>query len=131
MGNTSEIGAFKVVSESGVASGVRRIEAVAGQAAVEYLQSLDAIVKQLAGNFKVKGEELPNRIAALQVCKDDVVKLWALVMMCGHSALRAASPHDSVSVWSLYMLGLLSIQPTALKPYSDASDAVTYTHAHT
>jgi alanyl-tRNA synthetase len=66
--NTSEIGAFKVVSESGVASGVRRIEAVAGQAAVEYLQGLDTIVKQLAGNLKVKGDDLPARIAALQVC---------------------------------------------------------------
>jgi len=66
--NTAEIGAFKVVSEGGVASGVRRIEAVAGQAAVEYLQSLDAIVKQLAGNFRVKAEELPARVSALQVC---------------------------------------------------------------
>lgn len=65
--NTSEIGAFKVVSESGVASGVCRIEAVAGQAAVEYLQSLDAIVKQLAANLRVKGEDLPARIGALQV----------------------------------------------------------------
>lgn len=68
MSNTAEIGAFKVVSEGGVASGVRRIEAVAGQAAVEYLQSLDAIVKQLAGNFRVKAEELPARVSALQVC---------------------------------------------------------------
>jgi hypothetical protein len=66
--NTSEIGAFKVVSESGVASGVRRIEAVAGQAAVEYLQSLDAIVKSLAGSLRVKGDDLPARLAALQVC---------------------------------------------------------------
>lgn len=65
--NTSEICAFKVVSESGVASGVRRIEAVAGQAAVEYLQSLDAIVKQLAAALRVKGEDLPARIGALQV----------------------------------------------------------------
>lgn len=65
--NTSEIGAFKVVGESGVASGVRRIEAVAGQAAVEYLQALDVVVKQLAGNLKVKTEDLPARVTALQV----------------------------------------------------------------
>lgn len=65
--NTSEIGAFKVVSESGVASGVRRIEAVCGQAAVEYMQGLDAVVKQLAGNLRVKPEDLPARVTALQV----------------------------------------------------------------
>lgn len=53
MSNTSEIGAFKVVSEGGIASGVRRIEAVAGAAAVEYLQSVDGVVRQLAGSLKV------------------------------------------------------------------------------
>jgi hypothetical protein len=52
--NTSEIGAFKVVSEGGIASGVRRIEAVAGAAAVEYLQSIDGVVRQLAGSLKVR-----------------------------------------------------------------------------
>jgi alanyl-tRNA synthetase len=65
--NTSEIGTFKVVSETGVASGVRRIEAVAGQAAVEYLQLLDGVVQQLASNLRVKAEDLPARVVALQV----------------------------------------------------------------
>jgi alanyl-tRNA synthetase len=64
--NTSEIGAFKVIAESGIASGVRRIEAVAGQSAVEYLQGLDAVVRQLTAAFKVKAEEVPGRVAALQ-----------------------------------------------------------------
>lgn len=54
MTNTSEIGAFKVVSEGGIASGVRRIEAVAGAAAVEYLNGVDGIVRQLAGSLKVR-----------------------------------------------------------------------------
>jgi len=64
--NTSEIGAFKVVSESGIASGVRRIEAVAGGAAVEYLQAVDAVVRQLAGSLKIKAENIPARVGALQ-----------------------------------------------------------------
>ncbi|KAF6257363.1 tRNA synthetases class II (A)-domain-containing protein [Scenedesmus sp. NREL 46B-D3] len=64
--NTSEIGAFKVVCESGVASGVRRIEAVAGQAAVEYLQLVDGVVRQLAANLRVKAEDVPARVVALQ-----------------------------------------------------------------
>jgi hypothetical protein len=65
--NTSEIGSFKVVSETGVASGVRRIEAVAGQAAVEYLQLVDGVVRQLASNLRVKAEDVPSRVVALQV----------------------------------------------------------------
>jgi alanyl-tRNA synthetase len=65
--NTSEIGTFKVVSETGVASGVRRIEAVAGQASVEYLQLVDGVVRQLASSLRVKAEDVPTRVAALQV----------------------------------------------------------------
>ncbi|KAI8465029.1 MAG: tRNA synthetases class II (A)-domain-containing protein [Monoraphidium minutum] len=64
--NTSEIGAFKVVSEGGIASGVRRIEAVAGQAAVEYLRSVDGVVRQLAGSLKARPEEIAGRVAGLQ-----------------------------------------------------------------
>lgn len=59
----AQIGAFKVVSEAGIASGVRRIEAVVGPAAVEYLNEVDSIVQKLASQFKVKPEELPSRVA--------------------------------------------------------------------
>jgi hypothetical protein len=52
--NTAEVGAFKVISESGIASGVRRIEAVAGAAAVEHLSALDSIVRATALTLKVR-----------------------------------------------------------------------------
>jgi len=64
--NTAEIGIFKIVSESGVASGIRRIEAVAGQAVVDYLNLRDGIVRELSDRFKVKPEEIPDRITGLQ-----------------------------------------------------------------
>jgi alanyl-tRNA synthetase len=64
--NTAEIGLFKIISETGVASGVRRIEAVAGPAVLEYLNLRDGIVKDLSDRFKVKPEEIPDRITALQ-----------------------------------------------------------------
>lgn len=53
-----QVGTFKVVAEAGIASGVRRIEAVAGPAAVEHLGSMDGLVRQLAGSLKVKPEEV-------------------------------------------------------------------------
>ncbi|PSB13667.1 alanine--tRNA ligase [filamentous cyanobacterium CCP2] len=64
--NTAEIGLFKIISESGVAAGIRRIEAVAGLAALEYLSLRDKVVRELSDRFKAKPEELPDRISALQ-----------------------------------------------------------------
>ncbi len=64
--NTAEIGVFKIISEAGVASGVRRIEAVCGPAILDYLNVRDKVVKDLSDRFKVKPEELPDRITSLQ-----------------------------------------------------------------
>ncbi|WP_008311001.1 alanine--tRNA ligase [Leptolyngbya sp. PCC 6406] len=66
VGNTAEIGLFKIISETGVASGIRRIEAVAGPAVLAYLNVRDAVVRDLAERFKVQPEELPDRVTALQ-----------------------------------------------------------------
>ncbi|TAE48524.1 MAG: alanine--tRNA ligase [Oscillatoriales cyanobacterium] len=64
--NTAEIGLFKIVSEAGVAAGTRRIEAVSGQAVLDYLNVRDRVVRDLGDRFKAKPEELPNRITNLQ-----------------------------------------------------------------
>jgi alanyl-tRNA synthetase len=64
--NTAEIGLFKIVSETGIASGVRRIEAVAGPAVLEYLNVRDAVVRELGDRFKAKPEELTERVTNLQ-----------------------------------------------------------------
>ena len=60
---TGDIGLFKIVSEGGVAAGVRRIEAVTGTNALAYLQSLEDTVTQAAGTLKAQPTELNNRIA--------------------------------------------------------------------
>ncbi|GGB04310.1 alanine--tRNA ligase [Macrococcus hajekii] len=52
--NTSEIGLFKIVSESGTGAGVRRIEAVTGQAAFEFLTHYEQMAEQLIHTLKVK-----------------------------------------------------------------------------
>ncbi|MCF3573331.1 alanine--tRNA ligase [Planktothrix agardhii 1803] len=64
--NTAEIGLFKIISETGIASGIRRIEAVAGQSVLDYLKVRDTVVKELGDRFKAKPEELPERITNLQ-----------------------------------------------------------------
>ncbi len=64
--NTAEIGVFKIISEAGVSSGVRRIEAVSGAAILDYLNVRDKVVKDLCDRFKVKPEEIPERITTFQ-----------------------------------------------------------------
>ena len=64
--NTAEIGLFKIISETGVASGIRRIEAVAGASVLEYLKVRDEVVKQLSDKLKVKPEEIFDRFSNLQ-----------------------------------------------------------------
>ena len=66
VGNTAEIGLFKIISETGIASGIRRIEAVAGQSVLDYLNVRDNVVKELSDRFKAKPEEIPERITNLQ-----------------------------------------------------------------
>ena len=60
---TGDIGVFKIVAESGVAAGVRRIEAVTGDNALAYLQSLEGTVNAIAGTLKAAPAEVPARLA--------------------------------------------------------------------
>jgi len=64
--NTGEIGVFKIISQVGVSAGIRRIEAVSGAAVLDYLNIRDQVVKDLSDRFKVKPEEIPDRVTILQ-----------------------------------------------------------------
>ena len=62
---TGDIGLFKIVDESAVAAGVRRIEAVTGSAAEAWVAQQQEIVAETAAALKVGQREVPSRIAAL------------------------------------------------------------------
>ena len=62
---TGDIGLFKVVTEGGVAAGVRRIEAVTGDNALSYLQQLEHTMDGVAAALKATPAEVPARVAAL------------------------------------------------------------------
>ncbi len=64
--STGEIGVFKIVAEAGIGSGVRRIEAVTGFGALEYIRDRETTLLQAAHALKTRPEELLTRIDALQ-----------------------------------------------------------------
>ena len=57
-----DIGLFKIVSEGGVASGVRRIEALTGEGALAYVEQNDALLKDLAGLVRGSREDLGDKV---------------------------------------------------------------------
>ncbi|WP_195847856.1 alanine--tRNA ligase [Selenomonas montiformis] len=64
--NVGQIGMFKIVSESGIASGVRRIEAITGKAALDFVQEKMGLLSQAASALKTSEEEVPSAISRLQ-----------------------------------------------------------------
>jgi alanyl-tRNA synthetase len=62
---TGEIGFFKVIGEGALAAGVRRIEAVVGEAAQAYVARQEALLTQAAAALKAAPHDLPERIVAL------------------------------------------------------------------
>ncbi len=115
--NTAEIGIFKIISEAGVASGVRRIEAVSGPAILDYLNLRDKVVKDLSDRFKVKPEELPDRITSLQSeLRNSQKELETLKIQLAiaksDSLLQTA---ESVGDYKIIVAQLEDVDPESLK----------------
>ncbi|WP_414545041.1 alanine--tRNA ligase [Nostoc sp. CCY0012] len=115
--NTAEIGIFKIISEAGVASGVRRIEAVSGPAILDYLNVRDKVVKDLSDRFKVKPEELPERITTLQTELRNSEKQLAtlksqLAIAKSDSLLQTV---ESVGEYQILVAQMEDVDPESLK----------------
>lgn len=63
--HTGDIGAFVTLGDSASSAGVRRIEALTGAAALDYLRGQDQVVAQVAGVLKAQPQDVPDRIKAL------------------------------------------------------------------
>ncbi len=63
--STGQIGVFKIIAESGVAAGIRRIEAVTGERALEYFTEMEAKLKEVSGMVKCRPEDAPDRVQKL------------------------------------------------------------------
>ncbi|MDV6317075.1 alanine--tRNA ligase [Idiomarina sp. HP20-50] len=64
---TGDIGLFRITSEGGIASGVRRIEVVTGEAAVRYTQQQQKLLQQIAGELKTEPTSVASKVEQLQL----------------------------------------------------------------
>src|SRR5450755_180867 len=62
---TAEVGLVRIVSESSIGAGVRRIEAVTGEAAIAYTLERDKLLREIAARLRVSVDQLPQRVDAL------------------------------------------------------------------
>ncbi len=94
---TGDIALFKIVSESGIAAGVRRIEALTGEAARQHLLAQANVARQLAQGFKVQPLDVPARVEALtterRALEKQVAELKKQMALGGGSGASAA-PED-------------------------------------
>ena len=65
VGRSGDIGLFKIVSEGGIAAGVRRIEAVTGQGALDVVKANEAVLREVAGLVKAGKDDVPAKVEQL------------------------------------------------------------------
>jgi alanyl-tRNA synthetase len=91
---TGDIALFKIVSETGIAAGVRRIEALTGEAARQYLLAQAGVAKSLAQSFKVQPADVPARVEALtadrRALEKQVAELKKQLALGGGGSANAA-----------------------------------------
>ena len=118
-----DIAIFKIVSETAVASGVRRIEALTAEGARLYLVEQDRLLREAAGALKIAGEDLPARVAALMEDRkrldrelNDAKKKLA---MGGGSGGGEAAAGESIGGVNVVARVLMGVNPKDLRGLID------------
>ncbi len=120
---TGDIGLARVVSEGAVASGVRRIEALTGEAARRYLEEQDDRVKLASALLKVSPSEMLGRIEALiaerRLMERDLAEARKALALGGGGSAGVASDIREVGGIKLMAKVVRGVQPKDLKPLAD------------
>lgn len=124
---TGEIGLAQIVSESAVSAGVRRIEALTGDAARTYLSAQDTRMRQVAASLRAAPEDVPARIEALvderRQLERELSEARKALAMAGPA--NADGGDDIIEVSGVSYLGRVvsGVSPRDLKPMADDAKA--------
>ena len=123
---TGDIGLIRVVGESAVASGVRRLEALTGEAARHYLDEQEKRLKQVASALKVSPAEAAGRLEALlderRRLARELAEARKKLALGGGEGGGAAGGGEAETVAGVGFIGksVSGVQPKDLKPLADA-----------
>ena len=119
---TGDIGLFKILSESGVAAGVRRVEAITGDNALHWAQGQNALLAKVAGQLRTPVADLPERIVQVQ----DQIKALEKDLEQARAKLAASAGNDlagsaaDVKGVKLVAASLGEVDPKALRGMIDS-----------
>jgi alanyl-tRNA synthetase len=120
---TGDIALFKIVSESAVSSGVRRIEALTGEGALAWLNARDQRLREAAAALKAAPDEVPARIAGLAEAnrrlERELAEAKKALAMGGGGATAPASALEDVGGIVFLGRAVEGLEPKALKPSVD------------
>lgn len=117
---TGEIGLFKVISESSVSSGVRRIEAVTGRGLLNYLNSLSELIKNLSVTLKTDKTKIEQRIKILIAeGKKMQQRMENLARRINSYEAKTISPEKISSGINLFVKQVAGQSPEMLRNFTD------------
>jgi len=114
---TGDIGMFKIVSEEAIASGVRRIEAVTGIVALEYLSNKEALLKTVTTQLKCSEAELHNKIVTLIEEKKTLEKVLSKYKI--EAALKVEPEIRNINGAKVLIQRTEQISPTEIRSVMD------------
>ncbi|MHA6685424.1 alanine--tRNA ligase [Mesorhizobium sp. A556] len=124
VGATGDIGLIRLVSEGAVAAGVRRIEAMTGDAARKHLDEQDKRLKSAASVLKVAPSDVPARVEALlderKKLEKELTEARKKLALGGGSTADGASENEIVAGVGFLGKAVSGVSPKDLKPLADA-----------
>jgi alanyl-tRNA synthetase len=122
--STGDIGLVRIVADSAVAAGVRRIEALTGEAARRHLDEQDRRLKAAAATLKVAPGDVPARVEALlderKKLERELTEARKKLALGGSSANGAAEERETVAGVGFLGKSVSGVTPKDLKPLADA-----------
>lgn len=120
---TGDIGAFKIVNEAAVAAGIRRIEALTGQAALEYLTSQENLLQEASALLRTPATTVPERLSALlderKKMEKELADLRRKIAISGGDASNTSQEAKEVAGVKFASRILKGLSPKELKPMAD------------